>query len=166
MTIEYIDYNDRKFLVYLDKETHEKCMRQIGGRWNGRAKPKVGWLIPKENEHLLKNVIENITNKIIIKPRSRSHQYQYHRAVSITIDDSDEEDVAPPKSPPKGYEDLVNYAKSVDNSPNPDNSTYTRTLPDISHSSPLPKRETFMDLSKSILSLEERLKNYDIKAEK
>lgn len=83
----YKKHNSTSLLVHGDRETHQKFIKSINGRWNSKIKNSdPGWLVPIENEKVLKEYISKLN---IIK--SRKSQNKYHRAISVSSSDDDED---------------------------------------------------------------------------
>jgi hypothetical protein len=73
-----------------DRKKFSKVLRSVGGRWNSKLKGAPGWMVPRDKEEELKELIgipDNIDNEIVkIKDHSKPirGQDKYHRAVSYS----------------------------------------------------------------------------------
>ena len=95
--LTYEDYNKNSFAVRGEREKYSSLLKVVGARWNSRMKKGPGWLVKKEYEEQLKNIISTINKdntlfniKQQAKPRKKQHRY--HREESNSEEDEDTED--------------------------------------------------------------------------
>jgi hypothetical protein len=61
--LSYEVYNDKSFVVRGNRDKYAVLMKKCSGRWNSRLKQGAGWIVPKENEKDIKNIIQSISVK-------------------------------------------------------------------------------------------------------
>ena len=97
--LSYEVYNDKSFVVRGDRDKYGILLKKCHGRWNSRLKQGSGWIVSKEYEQELKNIIESINNSknnIPEKPKDDSFK-------SIS---SDENQVEPEKIKDNSFKSL------------------------------------------------------------
>ena len=57
--LRFVYYSDRTIAVYGDKGKYEKHMKGFG-RWNPKIFPVAGWLVKKQDEDLLINLLKSL----------------------------------------------------------------------------------------------------------
>lgn len=91
--ITYTAYNKKSFIVLLPRD-HELAseIKNIQGKWNPRAKPAAGWMVPIDNEARLKEILAPSVKMDTFQEhtKSRKKQDKYHRSIS---DDEKEEKI-------------------------------------------------------------------------
>ena len=124
MSLEYREFNNHNLIVFCEiRNKYEEFFETIGGKWfsGNDEEKKTGFINPKENKRHLLKILEMI--KIRENAKSRKNQNKYHRAVSDSEDDSDDEesehDVKEFNENKKKYRrsDPKKYYKSFNNKP-------------------------------------------------
>jgi hypothetical protein len=85
--ITYEPYDEKSLLVFGDRDTHQRTLNLLGGRWNTR---KSGWILPISNKNKLDNFITTLSDLEdgVKTPTLRDHKV-YHREDSASEDDEE-----------------------------------------------------------------------------
>lgn len=96
--MHYEVYSQKSFIIRDEMEGHEAVLRKIGARWNARLKSgkDKGWLISQSKQKELDEFFEMLEKIGGMQKHAKPRQEQdkYHRAVSDTESDIDDELVA------------------------------------------------------------------------
>lgn len=96
--MRYEIYSQNSFIIRDEMKGHETVLRKIGARWNPNLKKGTdkGWLISRKKQKELDDFFQNIEKISGMKQHAKPRQEQdkYHRAVSDTESDIDDELVA------------------------------------------------------------------------
>lgn len=92
--MSYVQYNKKSYIIKGIGKEHELTpdIKAISGKWNARAKPEPGWIVPIENKVGLDLLISKSQKMESIQThtRSRKEQHKYHRSIS---DDEEDEKI-------------------------------------------------------------------------
>lgn len=126
--LTYQQYNDTKFLVVPatqeERVQYHHILKRIKARWNSRAKPHPGWLVPIEYEEVLKNILQQ-EGKVPQPKHRRPSQLTLHRSHSTTIRGDG------PKSPPPEYQKYKGWLE-YESSDTEEEESYSSTRSSVS----------------------------------
>jgi hypothetical protein len=59
--LSYEVYNDKSFVVRGDRDKYGIILKKCNGRWNPRLKQGAGWIVGKQYENEIKNIIQSLS---------------------------------------------------------------------------------------------------------
>ena len=96
--ISYKIHNDKYLLFLCEKDKHSQFIQEVNGKWNSKLD---GYVISKKHENKIQYYINSLKprserrsftiNNMKINIKSRKSQKKYHRAISESEDNSEDE---------------------------------------------------------------------------